>query len=122
MSFTLAGGGADSSFELVRQSLLQGDGLPFADALTAGQIQQAFDAEGVSFGESERDASETRRTASSTIAASEGSPSEEDEDGIVYTRGVTLWAMLSQALFTDVQRSCRAAVVKLKCRSRRSPI
>ena len=113
MSFTPAGGGADSSFELVRQSLLQGDGLPFADALTAEQIQQAFDAEGVSFGETERDASETNTTASSTTTASEGLPSDEDDGGIVYTRGVTVWAMLSQALFTDVQRSCRAAVQRV---------
>ena len=34
MSFTPAGGGADRSFELVRQSLLQGDDLPFQEALT----------------------------------------------------------------------------------------
>lgn len=113
MSFTPAGGGADRSFELVRQSLLQGDGLPFADALTVEQIQQAFDAEGVSFGDADRDASAAMTTASSPSAASEGSPSEEDDGGIVYTRGVTLWAMLSQALFTDVQRSCRAAVQRV---------
>ena len=50
MSFTPTGGGAERSFELVRQSLLQGDGLSFADALTAQQMQQAFDDEGVSFG------------------------------------------------------------------------
>ena len=35
MSFSPTGGGAGRSFELVRQSLVQGDGLPFADALTA---------------------------------------------------------------------------------------
>ena len=113
MSFTPAGGGADRSFELVRQSLLQGDGLPFADALTVGQIQQAFDAEGVSFGDAGCDTSATTTSASSTNAASEGSPSDEDDGGIVSTRGVTLWAMLSQALFTDVQRSCRAAVQRI---------
>lgn len=93
MSFTPAGGSADRSFELVRQSLLQSDGLTFADALTTEQIQQAFEAEGVSFGDNEEDAS--------------------DGGGIVYTMGVTLWAMLSQALFTDVQRACRAAVLRV---------
>ena len=51
MSFTPASGSADRSFELVRQSLLQDDGLPFAHAMSAEQIQQAFDAEGVSFGD-----------------------------------------------------------------------
>ena len=39
MSLTATGGGAERSFELVRQSLLQGDGLPFAEALTAEQMQ-----------------------------------------------------------------------------------
>lgn len=93
MSFTPAGRGADRSLELVRQSLLQSDGLPFQDALTVEQMRQAFDAEGVSFGE----------------------PDESAGDGgkVVYTRGVTLWAMLSQALFTDVQRACRAAVQRV---------
>ena len=45
-----ARGGAERSLELVRRSLLQGEGLPFADALTAEQMPQAFDEEGVSFG------------------------------------------------------------------------
>ena len=35
--------------------ILQGDGLPFADALTAEQMQQAFDDEGISFGEDDRE-------------------------------------------------------------------
>jgi hypothetical protein len=33
--------------------------------------------------------------------------------GTVYTMGVTLWAMLSQALLTDVQRACRSAVQRV---------
>jgi len=93
MSFTPSPGIVDRSFELVRQSLLQSDSLPFADALTTEQIQEAFKAESVSFGDNEDDAS--------------------NSDGIVYTMGVTLWAMLSQALFTDVQRACRAAVLRV---------
>lgn len=93
MSFTPTGGSADRSFDLVRQSLLQSDSLPFADALTTEQIEEAFDAEGVSFGDNEDGAI--------------------NSDGIVYTMGVTLWAMLSQALFTDVQRACQAAVLRV---------
>ena len=96
MSYTPARECVDSSFELVRQSLLQCDSLPFAEALTTAQIQQAFAAEGVSFGEDE----DHHNTAS-------------NDDGIVYTMGVTLWAMLSQALFTDVQRACRSAVQRV---------
>jgi hypothetical protein len=74
---------------------LQDESLPFSNALTADQIQQAFDAEGVSFCDSDTNADPV------------------DESGIIYTMGVTLWAMLSQALFTDVQRSCRAAVQRV---------
>lgn len=79
------------AFALVRRSLLQAEGLPFADALTAEQMQQAFDAEGVSFGDEDRDT----------------------DDGIVYTPAITLWALLSQLLFTGEQRSCRAAVIRV---------
>lgn len=96
MSFTPTSGSTDRSFELVRQSLLQSDSLPFADALTTEQIQQAFDAEGVSFGDNK-----------------DGENGAADDDGIVYTMGVTLWAMLSQALFTGVQRACRSAVQRV---------
>jgi hypothetical protein len=79
------------AFELVRRSLLQAPGLPFGDALTADQMQAAFDAEGVSFGE--RD--------------------EDSGAGLVYTSAITLWALLSQSLFTGEQRSCRAAVIRV---------
>ena len=67
--------------------MLQAPGLPFADALSAEQIQHAFDAEEVDFG--------------------------NDDDKAVYTPPVTLWAMLSQMLFTGEQRSCVAAVVRV---------
>jgi hypothetical protein len=69
--------------------LLQADGLPFAEALSVEQMRQAFDDEGVCFGE------------------------DEDNDDIVYTPAITLWAMLSQMLFTEEQRSCLAAVVRV---------
>ena len=51
MSFPTSPPVAPSPFEIVRRSCLQQDGLPFADALTPEQMEQAFDAEGVSFGD-----------------------------------------------------------------------
>jgi len=65
--------------------------VPFQDALTAEQMRRAFEAEGVSFGEAEDSAD------SNAHVGSNPQP--------VFTGGVTLWAMLSQALFTDVQRT-----------------
>jgi hypothetical protein len=87
MSFRTSTAGLHRRFDLVRQSLLQAPGLPFADALSAEQIRHAFDAEDVRFG--------------------------DDDDEVVYTPAVTLWAMLSQMLFTGEQRSCSAAVVRV---------
>lgn len=87
MSFRTSHGGLHRGFDLVRRSLLQAPGLPFADTLSAEQIQHAFDAEDVHFG--------------------------DDDDEAVYTPPVTLWAMLSQMLFTAEQRSCVAAVVRV---------
>jgi hypothetical protein len=46
MSFRTARAGLHSGFDLVRRSLLQAPGLPFADTLSAEQIRHAFDAEG----------------------------------------------------------------------------
>jgi len=83
--------------------LLQDEGLPFADALTPEQMQQAFDEAGVSFGEVGRDANDHEANAIP----------QADDDGVVYTPAVTLWAMLSQALFTDLQRSCVATVQRV---------
>lgn len=96
MSFMPSHSGADRSFELVRQSLLQDDVLPFSQMLTSAQIERAFATEGVSFGEDPHSNSQS-----------------PEESRVVYTMGVTLWAMLSQALFTDVQRACRAAVQRV---------
>lgn len=90
MSFRISGPVTSSPFQLLRRSFLQADGLTFGNALTAEQIEQAFAAEGVSFGQPDGG----------------GQPP-------VYTMAVTLWAMLSQALFTDLQRSCRAAVLRV---------
>jgi putative transposase len=73
-------------FGLVLRSFLQHRGLAFAQALSEETIQQAFDDEGVSFGQGEGD---------------------------VYTPALTLWAFLSQVLFKDEQRSCLAAVARV---------
>lgn len=89
MSFRTGCGFGSRAFELVRRSLLQTDGLPFADALTADDLQAAFDAERVSFCE------------------------RDDDTKLVYTPAVTLWALLSQLLFTGEQRSCVAAVIRV---------
>ena len=86
MSFRTSHAALHRGFDLVRRSLLQAPGLPFADTLSAEQIQHAFDAEHVHFG---------------------------DDDEVVYTPPVTLWALLSQMLFTAEQRSCVAAVVRV---------
>lgn len=90
MSFRTSGVVASRSFELVRQSLLQSERLPFTNALTAEHIQQACDDEGVAFGDPD----------------GRGNPA-------VYTPAIVLWAMLSQALFTGEERSCRAAVLRV---------
>ena len=73
-------------FRLVLGSLLQTDGLPFADVLGEQEIQDAFDQHNVAFA--------------------------VEEDG-VYTPAVTLWAFLSQVLHKGEQRSCLAAVSRV---------
>ena len=75
-----------TSFRLVLLSFLQHASLPFAQALSEESIQQAFDDEGVSFGQDERD---------------------------VYTPALTLWAFLSQVLHKGEQRSCLAATARV---------
>jgi hypothetical protein len=76
-------------FRFVLASFLQGDGLPFAEALPEAEIQRAFEEGGV--------------------VPSSG---EEDEDS-VYTPALTLWAFLSQVLHEAEQRSCVAAVARV---------
>ena len=73
-------------FRLILQSFLGHAGLPFARALPEEAIDQAFDDEGVVFGQDPR---------------------------CVYTPALTLWAFLSQVLFKGEQRSCRAAVARV---------
>jgi putative transposase len=74
------------SFSLVQNAFLQADGLPFADVLSAEQIQEAFEEQDALFGQ------------------------EEDD---VYTPPMTLWAWLSQVLHAAELRSCAAAVARV---------
>src|SRR4051812_1871054 len=73
-----------SSFQAALAPFLQADGLPFADVLTAEDIQGACADTGTSFGAS-ADA--------------------------VFTPAVVLWAFLHQVLCPD--KSCRAAVARI---------
>jgi putative transposase len=82
-------------FDLVRRSFLQQPGLPFADALSEERLEQALIDEDISFG-------------------------DEQPDEVVYTPAITLWAFLSQMLFTGAQRSCVAAVARVSCCGRAS--
>ena len=78
-------------FRLVLSSFLQSDGLPFGDTLSEEEIERAFNEENVPLWSGDED---------------------EDED-IVYTPAVTLWAFLSQMLHRGEQRSCVAAVSRV---------
>ena len=77
-------------FDLVARSFLAQPGLPLADALPEERISQAFAAEGIDFG-----------------------GSADDQNGVIYTPAVTLWAFLSQMLYAAEQRSCLAAVARV---------
>lgn len=88
MSFRSSGAGSGRAFECVRRSLLQREGLPFTDVLTAERLAQAFADHDAKFGDA-------------------------DDPDVVDTPAVTLWAFLSQMLFTGEQRSCTAAVARV---------
>ena len=88
MSFRTSSLESERAFERARRSLLQWDGLPFADVLTATRLAEVFDAVGVEF-------------------------PDADDPAVVYTPAMTLWAFLSQMLFTGEQRSCQAAVARV---------
>jgi hypothetical protein len=72
-----------SPFQATLAPFLQADGLPFADVLTAPDLEEACAAEEVAFG----------HTAKS-----------------FWTPALTLWTFLSQVLHAD--KSCRAAVAR----------
>jgi len=82
MSFSTSQPGI-SPYENVLAPFLSAEGLPFADVLTAADIEQAFADEGVSFGNQSRS---------------------------FWTPALTLWTFLSQVL--SGIKSCRPAVVR----------
>jgi hypothetical protein len=73
-----------TAFQAVLAPFLQHPGLPFADVLTADDIEQACDREGVRFGRAGRS---------------------------LFTPALVIWAFLSQVLSKD--KSCRAAVLRI---------
>ena len=77
----------NSPFDAIRKSFQLAKGLPFADVLTEDDIQKAFADAECHFAEGEDD---------------------------VFTPAVTLWAFLSQMLFTGAARSCDAAVLRIR--------
>jgi len=79
--------GCGDSYEVIQRAFLQDDQLPFANVLTEKQIDQAFAKEGAAFGQ---------------------------KDGDVYTPALTLWGFLSQVIQAGAERSCAAAVERIR--------
>jgi putative transposase len=90
VSFPTFALGTPYRFRCVLSSFLQISGLAFAHVLAEEDIQRACDEEGVDFGQ----------------------PKDEQQK-IIYTPAVTLWAFLSQVLFQGEQRSCLAATARI---------
>jgi len=89
MSFRSSSGESGRAFERVRRALLQADDLPFSNVLTAKRLADVFESEEIDL------------------------RSVDDDPDVVYTPAMTLWAFLSQMLFTGEQRSCVAAVARV---------
>ena len=75
------------SFSVFVKAFLQGKGLPFSEVLSEEQIKRAFEAEDALFGEGE---------------------------DAVYTTPLVLLAFLSQVMHSGPERSCDAAVGRLR--------
>ncbi len=71
--------------QLIKDSLLQSDELPLAEALDDNHWHEVFAQHDIDFG--------------NTADA-------------VYTPAITLWALISQAFFKGEMRSCKAAVAR----------
>jgi len=65
---------------------MQNDELPLTEVVDSDRFARAFEKHGVDFG---------------------------DEEGVVYTPAITLWALVSQTFFAGAQRSCKAAVIRV---------
>ncbi len=75
-----------SSFQIIKDAMLQSDALPLSEVIDDDQWQAAFDRHDIDFG--------------------------RDEDSI-YTPAITLWGLISQVFFKAENRSCKAAVVRI---------
>ena len=72
------------SFSVFQRSMMQDDPLPLVDAIDEECFAQAFEEHEVDFG--------------------------ADEEDVVYTPAITLWALISQVFYAKEMRSCQAAV------------
>ena len=75
-----------ASFQIFSDSMMQDGSLPLSDVIGNGVFDEAFDKFDVDFG---------------------------SDDDAVYTPAMVLWALVSQALFTQAQRSLTAAVTRI---------
>jgi len=75
-----------SSFQVIKDAMLQSDALPLSEVVGDDRWQSAFDRHGIDFG--------------------------RDEDSI-YTPAITLWGLISQVFFKAENRSCKAAVIRI---------
>jgi len=75
-----------SSFQIIKDAMLQSDALPLCEVIDDDQWQAAFDRHDIDFG--------------------------RDEDSI-YTPAITLWGLISQVFFKAENRSCKAAVARI---------
>ena len=76
-----------SSFSIFQRSMMQNDQLPLAEVIDDERFAQAFEEHGVDFG--------------------------SDDEEVVYTPAITLWALISQVFFAKENRSCKAAVIRV---------
>lgn len=75
------------SFSIFKRSMMQNDQLPLVDAIDGERFAQAFEEHEVDFG--------------------------ADDDDVVYTPAITLWALISQVFYAKEMRSCKAAVARV---------
>jgi hypothetical protein len=75
-----------SSFQIIKDSMLQGDALPLAEVIDNDNLQAVFDRHGVNFG---------------------------NDPAAIYTPAITLWALISQVFFKGENRSCKSAVTRI---------
>lgn len=66
--------------------MMQSDGLPLTEAIDDERVRDVFAKHNVNFG---------------------------DDPKTIYTPAITLWALISQALFSGEHRSCKAAVLRV---------